>query len=117
MNLGLVEIDLQGRVRYANDRYAEILGMKITDLLGQNIYDVLRVDDVNMSKLRNQLAKRKEGKSESYQIQMQNTKDETKYLIISGAPIYDDHGEVSGSLGVHLDVTEQKTLELHKEYL
>jgi hypothetical protein len=31
--------------------------------------------------------------------------------FVSGAPNYNLHGKVIGSIGIHLDVTEQKLLE------
>jgi light-regulated signal transduction histidine kinase (bacteriophytochrome) len=37
--------------------------------------------------------------------------------LISGAPNYSIKGELIGSIGVHLDITDQKNLELQKEQL
>jgi hypothetical protein len=34
-----------------------------------------------------------------------------KGITVSGAPNYNLHGKVIGSIGIHLDVTEQKLLE------
>jgi len=43
--------------------------------------------------------------------------NEEKYWLISGAPNYNLNGELVGSIGIHLDITELKKLELQKEEL
>ena len=36
-------------------------------------------------------------------------------MLISGAPLYDDEGELTGSMGIHLDITNRKQNELDLE--
>jgi signal transduction histidine kinase/CheY-like chemotaxis protein len=38
-----------------------------------------------------------------------------RWWLISGAPNYDDKGEVIGTVGIHLDITQQKELEQQLE--
>ena len=42
---------------------------------------------------------------------------EEKYWLVSGAPNYNLNGELVGSIGIHLDITELKKLEIQKEEL
>lgn len=35
-----------------------------------------------------------------------------KWWLVSGAPRYDDNGELAGTVGIHLDITEQKAIEV-----
>jgi len=54
----------------------------------------------------------KKGVSDAYEISLKNKKGETKWWLISGAPRYNDNGDLVGSIGIHLDITQQKMLEL-----
>jgi signal transduction histidine kinase/CheY-like chemotaxis protein len=46
-----------------------------------------------------------------YETKIRTKSGEAKWLIISGAPIYNDQNEVVGSLGIHVDISERKKLE------
>ena len=46
-----------------------------------------------------------------YSLPVKNKKGEQRWWVISGAPRYNDNGELVGSVGIHLDITEQKSLE------
>ena len=59
-------------------------------------------------KLEKTINKRLEGVSNSYEIDVKIKNGETKYWLISGAPNYNDKGEVIGSIGIHLDITDAK---------
>ena len=48
---------------------------------------------------------------------MRNKSGERKYWLVSGAPNYNLKGEVTGSIGIHLDITEIKNLEAQKEVI
>jgi len=57
---------------------------------------------------------RQAGKSTVYQMPIKTKSGIQKWGIISGAPNFDNDGNQIGSIGIHLDVTEQK--ELANEY-
>ena len=59
-------------------------------------------------KLEKTIDKRLEGESNSYEIDVKIKNGETKYWLVSGAPNYNEKGEVIGSIGIHLDITEAK---------
>jgi len=46
-----------------------------------------------------------------YEIRVRNKRGEPKWLLISGAPRYDDNKNLIGSIGIHLDITQQKEME------
>ena len=60
---------------------------------------------------------RLEGQSNSYEIEVNNKAGEKRTWLISGAPNYNLNGKIIGSIGIHLDITDQKKLELEKENL
>ena len=51
------------------------------------------------------------GKSGMYETQIRIKNNEIKWIIISGAPIYNNENEVIGSIGIHVDITSRKKLE------
>jgi PAS domain S-box-containing protein len=114
MNLGLLEVDNNEIIQYANQSFATISGYEINELIGKNPSDLFifgeNLDTVNS---KNEL--RKQGTSDIYQIPIKNKKGELKWWAISGAPSYDNKGNIIGSIGIHLDITEQKQLELDLE--
>lgn len=60
---------------------------------------------------------RQKGQSDSYELVVRNKSGERKYWLVSGAPNYNLKGEVTGSIGIHLDITEIKNLEAQKEVI
>jgi signal transduction histidine kinase/FixJ family two-component response regulator len=58
---------------------------------------------------------RKQGDSDTYQFLIKNKKGDLRWWSVSGAPNYDSKGNVIGSISIHLDITEQKQLEIDLE--
>ena len=53
--------------------------------------------------------------SNSYEIEVKIKKEKHRHWLVSGAPNYNLSGEFVGSIGINLDITEFKKLELQKE--
>jgi light-regulated signal transduction histidine kinase (bacteriophytochrome) len=60
---------------------------------------------------------RQKGHFNSYELKVKNKRGELRHWLISGAPNYNLNGEVIGSIGIHLDITDLKSLQLQKEIL
>lgn len=114
MNLGLIEVDNHDVIQFANQSFCDISGYNFEELLGKNPSSIL-LDNENKEIVDSKRQLRKEGKSDIYQVPIKNKKGETRWWAISGAPNYDDNGDLSGSIGIHLDITEQKLLEFELE--
>ncbi|UOY08119.1 PAS domain S-box protein [Muricauda sp. SCSIO 64092] len=117
MNLGLVEIDGDRTILMANHRYSEMIGVPQEELFGQNVLEFMNLDEENLDKVNGQFEKRKKDQSDSYEVEITLNNGEKKHWLISGAPRYDEAGKIVGSIGVHLDITKQKELELQKQNL
>lgn len=114
MNLGLVEVDIAEKVVFVNQSFCDLSGYSKDELIGHNATNLFVLgENIELIKQKNQ--KRALGISDTYQIPIKNKQGGVRWLMVSGAPNYNDSGELIGSIGIHLDVTEQKQLEIELE--
>lgn len=114
MNLGLLEVDNGGTVLFANQSFCEMSGYRLDELKGKNTNELLRTNEK-----RKLYAERKNGpendQPESFEIQVLDKNGNRRWWYVSGAPNYNDRGQRTGSIDIHLDITEQKELEAELE--
>ncbi|WP_289041213.1 PAS domain-containing sensor histidine kinase [uncultured Zobellia sp.] len=115
MNLGLVEVDTEDIIQLVNQSFCNMSGFKEEELLGKKGTEILRVQ--NKSVLEREDEKRMRGESDSYELEVIDKSGKKKHWLVSGAPRYDNDKKLIGSVGIHLDITKQKLLELQKEQL
>ncbi|MDP5230578.1 MAG: PAS domain S-box protein, partial [Cellulophaga sp.] len=115
MNLGLVEVDNDDVIQMVNQSFCTLSGYPEDQLINKKALDVVHI--INKSIIQEKSVKRLNGESDSYEVEILHPSGEVKHWLISGAPRYDEYGKVIGSLGIHLDITKQKELELQKEKL
>ncbi len=110
MNLGLVEVDLNDHIQYVNQSFTEISGYTVDELLGYNASQIFFKEiDRDIMVKKNQ--SRKKGISDAYEVQVKNKNGDLRWWLISGAPLFNDLQQQTGSIGIHLDITAQKELE------
>lgn len=116
MELGLIEVDTDDKVILVNQSLEAMSGYTEAELLGKKGREIL-LDADSKEKLEHENTNRLKGASNSYEVKARTKKGELRYWLISGAPNYDVNGNVVGSIGIHLDITGIKELELQKENL
>ena len=117
MNLGLVEVDQDENILMVNQSFCEMLKLEQEELIGQRIWDKIKLSGDNESLIDQMNGNRKANKSDSYEIAVELMNGESRTWFISGAPNYSEEGEFVGSIGVLLDISDQKELEGQKEEL
>lgn len=111
INLGLLEVDNNENVQYANHRFCDMSGYELEEILGKKASTLFaRPESREVIENKNEL--RKKNIADAYEVSVSNKQGEHRWWLISGAPNYNDKGELIGSIGIHLDITEQKKLEL-----
>jgi PAS domain S-box-containing protein len=110
MNLGLVEIDINGHIIYANSCFCQMTSYSQDDLINKSVAQVYETlnSDINVQ---DTLSKRLSGEYDSYEMMITDKNGIQKWMLVSGAPVRDKNGMVKGAIGIHLEITKQKLLE------
>lgn len=110
LKFGLIEVDLDEIITKAFPAFCELTGYSEKELLGFNARDLF-ANDENLNELDSNMKLREEGKSSVYEIQLKTKSGDRKWVIVSGSPIFNENNEITGTLGIHLDITDRKKLE------
>ena len=114
MNLGLLEVDQEERIQFANPRFSVISGYSNEELIGKKATELF-VKESHIGMVKQKALRRTEGISDMYEVPVHNKAGESRWWIVSGAPNYDNNGNFTGSIGIHLDITDQKKTEIELE--
>jgi PAS domain S-box-containing protein len=107
MNEGLLQVDNDDVIIYANRQFCDLTGYTREELVGKIGFDLLfRREDGEIIRHKNSVRKR--GLSDAYQLPLQRKDGNVLWVRISGSPVYDAAGNVIGSIGIHTDMTQQK---------
>jgi len=110
LKFGLVEVDLNEVITKVYPAFCALTGYSEAELIGQNAKELLALkEDFEDSEELNEM--RKEGVINVYERRIRRKDGKIIYLIISGAPIYNDQNKIVGSMGIHVDITDRKLME------
>jgi len=110
MNLGMMEMDNEERIIYANQRFCNMSGYTLEELISKKATDLF-LEGSNLKITRNQLSKRQFGITKSYELAIKTKSGDSKWWLTSAAPLFNPDQTMKGTIGIHLDITEQKRLE------
>lgn len=111
MSLGLVEVDMNDRITMANENFLRMSGYSEKELFGSDAKKLFKFDQEFMDEKREN---RDRGQADSYEIKMINKRGEERDWLVSVAPNFDNNGSIIGAIGIHLDITNLKSLEREK---
>ena len=111
MNLGLLEVDLEGRIIYANYSFCRMSGFEREEIYGRTGEELFTAPE-NRTLVVEKSKSREKGISDAYELEVTNKQGQNRWWLISGAPLFNDEGSQIGSTGIHLDITDRKELEI-----
>ena len=114
MELGLLEVDLEGKIIKAYPRFCEMLGYEPHELVGKDANTMLLPPEY-LAVLAQQVKDREQGKAGVYEIQILHKNGARVWVLISGAPFFDLQGNLVGTIGIHYDISNQKKLQYDLE--
>jgi len=110
MDLGLVELDPDSTILFANPNLCKMSGYSIDELVGKKLYNVFSSGE-SRHFIKQKMYLREDGISEVYEFVTHNKKGEPRWWLVSGTPLLHHNGKFKGSLAICLDITQQKILE------
>jgi two-component system, sensor histidine kinase len=112
MNLGLLEVDTEEKILFANQCFCDMCGYELDELLGKRAAQIFtKGENIELMERKNE-ERRRSGTSDAYEIVIKDKRGRVRWWLVSGAPRYNDKGDLVGSIGIHLDITDQKQLEV-----
>lgn len=111
MDLGVLEVDSNETILYANQAMGKITGYSVKELVGQVATQLFVRNEKEKKKIDAQHKIRNKGEESVYEIELLKKNGEMATVVISGAPVLDLNGKVRGSVGIHWDVTRIRSME------
>ncbi|WP_460966931.1 PAS domain S-box protein [Spirosoma migulaei] len=110
MELGLLEVDNNQTILRAYERFCNMMGYTQEELVGKNAAELL-VHPEFKPVIDQQQGQRERGNAGSYELALIRKDGTRVWVLVSGVPIFDEHGVLVGSMGIHYDLSERKRLE------
>lgn len=106
LQYGLMEVDLNEKIVYANEAMSNLTGYAQEELIGQVASNLL-VENDGLEVLSKEHKKRDDGSPSVYEIRLKHKDGSHRWTMISGAPIYNVEGSRTGSIGIHMEITSR----------
>lgn len=120
MNEGLIITDLEDSIVFANPTIEKITGYK-PDFLKGRIFHKTFTNSSDWQGFAERMSKRKDGLSEEYTQQLIRKDGSVAEVLIKGTPFKNHSGEITGTLGVMIDLSEkvnfEKQIAFHRDNL
>ncbi|MEO8621612.1 MAG: PAS domain S-box protein [bacterium] len=110
LNMAIVVTDPENCALYANEHMAELTGFPVEEMVGHDFAD-FAATDADRAAMDAHMRGRREGIAEKYEMEHRRKDGSTFTAAISASPMFDENGEVVGSVAVMDDVTEMHALE------
>lgn len=116
MNLGMLEEDTDNTILFANQSFCTTSGYSLDELIGKRAIDLYVAED-SAPATREMELRRAKGLSTALETKVMNKQGQPRWWFISSAPNYNDKGQLTGYISIHLDITDQKKLEQEQRLL
>gem|GEM_PF-5995315 len=108
--------DLDGNITYLNSFAEQLYGWRQTDVLGRNVEEVT-VPETSQAQAAAIMQQLSAGKSWEGEFIARNKADKRFPIHVADSPIYDEHGRLTGIVGISYDISERKRMEEERDRL
>ena len=108
-NEGILIIDDEAIVTYANKKMAEMLGYSLEEGIGRPIWNFISEEYKAIVKLN--LEKRRRGINENYELKLIHKDGSSLWVLINAKSLFDKDGKFIGSMNMLTDITKRKEAE------
>ncbi|MBI2271369.1 MAG: PAS domain S-box protein [Bacteroidetes bacterium] len=105
INEGIVIVDNNDCIVYANKKYCEMVKYSYEELQGMHAH-TLFTDATSTSQSNNEFLTKKDEAAGQRQAIMKTKYQETIHVLVSNAPYLDRNGNTMGSIGIHMEITQ-----------
>jgi len=108
INDGVMFIDNENMIRFANRKFTEITGYADDEINGMDFHSLLAEDEPlrKINVVQNILTN-----EDAREIRLMNKNGSTVWFSVKGTPLMDDAGNVGGALLTHTEITQRKKAE------
>ncbi len=110
LELGLLEVGKNGVIVKAYPQFCHLTGYTASELEGKIATELL-VKQNSKTIVESETMKRKKGIPSVYELELIRKDGESIWVMISGAPYYNEKNEIAGTVGIHLDISDRKKME------
>jgi len=110
LNEAVMFVDNDDRIKFVNKRFTELLGYHADEIIGKIAHETL-LDQKDYEVLKKVNNERTKGLSSQYELEFIKKDGSKIEFLISGAPLFDKHGNIVGSIGTMTDISERKKIE------
>ncbi|MDX2100476.1 MAG: PAS domain-containing protein, partial [Leptolyngbyaceae cyanobacterium bins.59] len=107
---GIWIVDADSKTSFVNFRMAEMLGYHVSDFLGKSIFDFMDLAD--SSTATQNVERRRQGIAEQHEFKLRHKNGTDVWVLMSTNPMFDESGRYFGALGMVVDISERKQVEL-----
>ncbi len=112
-NEGILVVDPESVIVFANQRFAQMFGYAVNELIGRSTLDLVYEEDRAAALKR--IAKRKTGFHDQYEARLRRKDGTPVWVLVSGSPMFDEEGRHAANMGLYTDITERKKAEERQE--
>ncbi|MEO7215859.1 PAS domain-containing protein [Mucilaginibacter sp.] len=109
---GIMIRDTQGKIIWMNESMEKIIGYTLDELKGQAIGTKLIGEETDLEVFKEAVRKVKENKPYEIEIKIYKKDGSTAWVFISNSPLFNEVGSVERQIGVMVDITSRKKVEV-----
>ncbi len=107
---GIVMRDTDGYITFANERFGQMLGYTVTELVGKHVREIISPEHIPLQRASEERRKRTRA-AETLDMRFVRKDGTVMDAILSVSPTFDEHDNYTGALAMISDMTERRRLE------